>query len=373
VQLDLSDDQQFFQETVRRFVETETPLTVVRELADDPDGFDRAWWRRSAELGWTSFLVPEALGGGSVSGKGTVDLAIVAEEMGRGVAPGPLLPTNVVAETIANSGSDAQRLLLEGVISGDLVLAWCFNEPGGAWTADSVAMAAVADGDSFVLNGTKTAVEAAGQADHLLVTTRTDMGLSQFLIPADTPGVTIVGQSSLDLTRRFAEVRFDSVRLDGDTVVGMLGGAGDDVQRQRLVAMMLQTAEMAGATARVFEFTLEWGFDRHSFGRPLASYQALKHRYADMKLWLEASHAVADGAAEALDTDVDATIAVSAAKAYVGDKAVDIMQDCVQLHGGIGVTWEHDIHLYLRRATVNRGLFGTPDQHREILATAVGL
>ena len=137
MRLDLSDDQQFFQETVRRFIETETPLTTVRELADEPDGFDRAWWRAAAELGFTSFLIPEELGGGSVSGVGPMDLAIVAEELGRGVGPGPLLPTNVVAETIAASGSPDQQAGLAGVIAGDVVLAWCFQEPGGDWTVNA--------------------------------------------------------------------------------------------------------------------------------------------------------------------------------------------------------------------------------------------
>ena len=373
MRLDLSDDQQFFQETVRRFIETETPLTTVRELADEPDGFDRAWWRAAAELGFTSFLIPEELGGGSVSGVGPMDLAIVAEELGRGVGPGPLLPTNVVAETIAASGSPDQQAGLAGVIAGDVVLAWCFQEPGGDWTAASVGLEAAEHDGGFRLDGVKTTVEAGAQADQLLVTARVAGGLTQFLVPADTPGITISPLSSLDLVRRFAEVRFEGVQVGADAVVGEVGGAGDDIERQRLMAMMLQSAEMAGAMARVFEFTVEWGFDRHSFGRPLASYQALKHRYADMKLWLEASHAVTDGAAEALGARVDAVIAVSAAKAYVGDRAVDIIQDCVQLHGGIGVTWEHDIHLYLRRATVNRGLFGTPEDHREVLAEAVGL
>lgn len=373
MKLDLTDDQQLFQETVRRFVETEVPISMVRGLIGDADGFDRGWWREAAALGWTSLLVPEALGGGSISGTGPVDLAIVAEEIGRGVAPGPLLPVNVVAETIARSGSAEQQGGLEGVLAGETILAWCFNELGGNWTPEGVSLQATEAADGFTLNGVKTAVEAGGQADFLLVTATTGTDLTQFLIPADLPGVTITAQSSLDLARRFAEVRFENVGVDASAVVGTVGGAQADVERQCIVATMLQCAETAGAVARVFEFTVEYAFDRHSFGRPLASYQALKHRFADMKLWLEASHATADGAGLAVAIDVDAARTVSVAKAYIGDKSVDIIQDCVQLHGGIGVTWEHDIHLYLRRATVNRGLFGTPNDHRERLAALVGI
>jgi alkylation response protein AidB-like acyl-CoA dehydrogenase len=373
VRLDLSDDQQFFQETVRRFVETETPIVVVRELYEHADGFDASWWRSAAELGWTSFLIPEANGGGSVSGETVVDLAIVAEEMGRVLAPGPLLSTNVVAVTIGRCGTDAQQELLAGVLAGETVLAWAFCEVGGDWTGTTVGLEAVASDDGFVLNGAKVAVEAAGVAHHILVTARVNGQLTQFLVDADTPGVDIVAVDSLDLGKRFAMVEFADVAVGSDAVIGEVGGAAGDVERQRLVAIALQTAETCGAMARVFEFTVEYAFDRHSFGRPLASYQELKHRFADMKMWLEASHAICDAAADSLSGDEDATGIVEAAAAYVGEHSVELMQDCVQIHGGIGVTWEHDIHLYLRRATANRALYGTPYGSRQRLAAAAGL
>lgn len=374
MRLDLNDDQQFFQETVRRYVETEMPIQTVRGLHDDPDGFEQSWWSGGAELGWASFLVPESLGGGSISGEGPVDLAIVAEELGRAVAPGPLMPVNVVAYAVATSGTAAQQeSVLPPLVAGEAVAAWAFWEPGALWTADDVSMAATPAGDGFVLSGTKAAVEAGGQAQHLLVTARTESGLTQFLVAADAPGVTIRPQSSLDLSKRFAEVVFDGVEVGSADVVGEVGAADSDVQRQLNLAMMLQCAESAGATARVFEFTTEYAGDRFSFGRTLDSYQALKHRFADMKVWVEACHATSDGAATAIARDRDADRLVSAAKAYVGDHAPEIIQDCVQMHGGIGVTWEHDIHLYLRRVTVNSGLFGIPDDHRAQLGAAAGL
>ena len=372
MRFDLGEDQRLFQETAGRFVERKMPVAAVRELLDDPDGWTRTWWREAAELGWTSLLVPEVCGGGSLSGSGIVDLALLAEEGGRGLSPGPLAPVNVVAETIGRVGTARQRRLLDGVLAGDIVFAWCFNEPGRGWTADDVHLdSTLADGGCR-LTGVKTAVEAGAQADHLLVTTRSDGGLTQFLVERERPRLSVRPLAGLDITRRFAEVHFDGVLVGPDDVVGEAGGAGADVERQRLVVMALQCAGMVGAMARVFELTLQYAFDRHSFGRPLASYQALKHRFADMKLWLEASSAAADGAADALAADAPgAAEAVSVAKSYVGDRAVDLVQDCVQLHGGIGVTWEHDIHLYLRRVTVDRGLFGTPADHREQLAAAI--
>ena len=369
--LALGDDQQFFQETTRKFLEQEMPLAAVRALADDPAGFDRAWWARGCELGWTSLLVDETHGGGSLGGEGVLDLVIVAEEMGRLVSPGPLAPTNVVAEAVSRGGAPELRAeVLSGIIAGGIVAAWCFAGPGRGWDGDGVAVPAARDGDHFVLEGVATPVEAAGQADELLVTARTDAGLIQFLVPRGAAGVVVEPLGSVDLVRRFATVRFDGVRVPQTRVIGDVDGADAAVERQLQLAIVLQCAETVGALDRVVEFTLEYLADRSSFGRPLASYQAIKHRFADMKMWLEACHGVTELAARAVqDDDPDAPEIVSAAASYLGDHATEIMQECTQLHGGIGVTWEHDLHLYLRRVTLDRNLYGTPAQHRERIAT----
>ena len=368
--LALTDDQQFFQETTRKFLEQEAPITAVRALADTADGFDRGWWARGAELGWTSFLVPEADGGGSLSGEGLLDLVIVAEEMGRLVSPGPLAPTNVVAAAVAHGGSpDLRARVLPGIVAGEIVGAWCIAGPGGGWDAAGVAITATRDGDDFVLEGIATPVEAAAQADELLVTARTAGGLTQFVVPAGTSGVAIEALDSADLVRRFAAVRFDGVRVPSALVVGDVDAAAAAVERQLQLAIVLQCAETVGALDRVVEFTLEYLADRSSFGRPLASYQAIKHRFADMKMWLEAAHGVTELAARAVhDDDPEAPEIVSAAASYLGDHATELVHECTQLHGGIGVTWEHDLHLYLRRVTVDRNLHGTPAQHRERIA-----
>ena len=369
-----TEEQQFFQESTRKFIEAELPLTRVRELAGDPDGFDRSAWKRAAELGWTSLLVPEALGGGSLGGE-LEDLSILAEEVGRGVCPGPLLPTNVVAAAISRSGSDAQQqALLPGLLSGERVAAWAYLEVDGAWRPEDLRLEATRRGDDFVLNGCKHAVEAGLQADQLLVTARGEAGLSQFVVPADTPGVRRSKLEGLDFVKRFAAIDFDDVAVSRDALVGPEGAAGGDVERQLQIALVLQCSESAGAAAAVFESTLVYMFDRFSFGRPLASYQALKHRFADMKMWLEASHAIAEGAARAVhSSSSDAAEFASAAKAYVGDQSIAIIQDCIQMHGGMGVTWEHDAHLFLRRVTQNRGLYGSPVEHREAIAVLLGM
>jgi alkylation response protein AidB-like acyl-CoA dehydrogenase len=362
VELELTEEQAFFVDTTRRFLEAECGIPAVRHLADDPRGYDPKVWVQGAQLGWTSLLVPEADGGGSFSEHGVLDLVLVAEEMGRVVAPGPLGPVNVVAGALGRVGSPEQKAeVLPGLLSGERVAAWCGARPVGGRP----------DGGGFVLAGTCGPVEAGAQADHLLVAVEHGGALSQVLVPAGSAGLTVTPMSGLDLVRRFAEVRFDDVAVPADAVVGPVGGAAAEVEHALRVACTLQCAETTGITDKVFGITVEYLGDRYSFGRALASYQALKHRIADDKVTLEACHAIATAAARAVATaQPDAGVTVSAAKAWIGPRATEMIQDCVQLHGGIGVTWEHDLHLYLRRATVNRATHGTPEEHADRVAAS---
>ena len=359
--LELTSDQEFFRETTARFLAEQVPVSQVRELRHDERGFDATYWRRGAELGWTSLLVAEDHGGGSVSGRGLLDLSLVAHEFGRHAAPGPLVPTNVVAGAL--SAASAHLDLLAGLLDGSAVATWCYGEPRRG--LGDVAVEVRVDGAELVIDGVKRPVESADAATHLLVTGRTGDGLTQVIVPADAPGITVTPLTSVDLTRRFATVRFDGVRVPADAVVGQVGKADEDVERQLQHALVILDAESVGAMESAFAMTVEWSFDRYSFGRPLASYQALKHRFADMKSWLEGAHAISDEAAEAVAAGhAGAARLVSVAKAFIGQYGSELVQDCVQLHGGIGVTFEHDLHLYLRRHTVDRALYGTPSEHR---------
>lgn len=373
--LELTDDQEMFRATTRRFLEAESPISRVRELESDPTGFDEGYWRRGAELGWSSLLIAEADGGGSLSGDGLRDLAVIVEELGRLVAPGPLIPTSLVAAAVAAEGTPAQRAaLLPAIARGDAVGAWAFAERATAVDPGRLEVTAERVESGYRISGTKTPVEAGVRADVLLVTASTSDGPTTFLVPADTPGVGSVVLGSLDLVKRFAEVRFDDVVVSESAVVGEPGGAGALAEHLVDLAATLTCAELCGATDRVLEFTLDYVGDRFSFGRPLASYQALKHRFADMKMWLEGCQGITTAAVRAVASGAgDAAELASAAKAYVGPRSTEIIQDCIQLHGGIGVTWEHDLHLYLRRATVGRGLYGSPVDHRERIAPLLGM
>ncbi len=367
MRVDLSPDQQLFRETTARFLADTVPPAELRARRHDPAGFDADEWRRGAELGWTSLLVSEESGGGSLSGDGLADLALVAHEFGAAAAPGPLLVTNVVALALDRAGVPPE--VLDALLSGGSVATWAGGDlrPGPAGPTPSVQAELV--GGDVVLRGATRPVESAAQAAHLLVVARTGDGLSQVLVPADAAGVRITPLESIDLTRRFAAVTFDEVRLPAAAIVGAPGEAGDAVRHQLDVALALTCAEAVGAMQSAFDLTRAWLVERYSFGRPLASYQALKHRMADMATWLEASHGITDAAVTAVAAGAPrAAELLSAAKAYVGDRGGELVQESVQLHGGIGVTFEHDAHLYLRRHTLARTLYGRPAEHRRRLA-----
>jgi alkylation response protein AidB-like acyl-CoA dehydrogenase len=367
VQFDLTSDQEFFRETTARFLDDQVPVAELRRLRDDPAGFDEKYWRGGADLGWTSLLVSESDGGGTISGDGVVDLTLVAYEFGQHAAPGPLVATNVVAGALSSAGATAAHAAVIGdLLSGASIASWCFGEPRPNDRLGHVALEARLDGSDVVLHGAKRPVESAAQASHLLVTARAEHGLTQVLVPADADGLSIEPMQTVDLTRRFGAVTFDAVRVPADAVIGEVGGAAGQVERQLQLALVMLTAEAVGAMQSAFDMTVAWAFDRYSFGRPLASYQALKHRFADMKSWLEASHAISDAAAAAVEAgSPDANELVSAAKAFIGHYGAELLHECVQLHGGIGVTFEHDLHLFLRRVILNRALYGTPAEHRQ--------
>lgn len=360
-----SADQELFEETTQRFLEAECPLTKVRDLAGSKAGHEAAYWRQGAELGWTSLVVPEAAGGASISGNGVLDLALVAYQFGRHAAPGPLLGTNAVAAALGRWGTPEQQGgPLAELLAGESVAAWALAEPPPNDGLGTVESRATPSGDEVVLEGTKTPVEAGAEADHFLVTARDDSGLSQYLVPRDASGLTVTPLHGFDMTRRFARLELHGVRLPATAAVGQPGQASAAVAWLTDLAVTLQLAEMVGAMRWAFDTTLDWAFNRYSFGRPLASYQEIKHRFADMKMWLEASDAVTTAAARAVDADEPTrSEVVSAGKYYVGRYGPELAQDCVQLHGGIGVTFDHDLHIFLRRIATAVPLYGTPAQH----------
>jgi alkylation response protein AidB-like acyl-CoA dehydrogenase len=360
-----SPEKILFASTTQAFLEKEAPLRRVRELHAAGVSFDPAWWQRAAELGWTSLLVPEDLGGGSVSGSGFADLAMVAEQLGKTVAPGPLYPVSIVLAALAGCAEgQAHAATIESLMSGETVASWAVSEPGRGWAPLDPSVTAIQTDSGYRIDGTKDRVEAGAQSALLLVVVRCGDEIRQFLVPTDAPGVRIVPQQSIDLVKQYARVQFDGVVVERSAAVGSAAETPMLIDRQSQIAQVLQCAEVVGILQTVFDFTVQWALDRHTFGRPLASYQALKHGFADMKLWLEACRATTAAAvADVAARSPAAGLSASIAKSYVGEMAGRIVQACVQMHGGIGVTWEHDLHLYLRRVALYRSMFGTPEEH----------
>jgi alkylation response protein AidB-like acyl-CoA dehydrogenase len=360
-----NSDQQLLEETTKKFLEAEYPLGKVREMAGRTPGYEPAFWERGAALGWTSFAVPDDAGGGSVSEHGVKDLALVAYQFGTHAAPGPLLGSNVVAAALGRWGTTQQQAgPLAELLNGTAAGSWALAEEPPRDSLGQIALRASETPGGFRLDGTKAPVEMGAGTTHILVTGRHDSGLSQFLVSTDFPGLTVTNLHGLDMTRRFARLEFDGTELPPSALVGQAGVAGAAVEWLMDLAVTIQLAEMCGAMQWAFDTTVEWAFDRYSFGRPLASYQEIKHRFADMKMCLEASYAITAQAADSVDRDTpQRSELVSAGKYYIGRYGVELMQDCVQIHGGIGVTFDHDLHLFLRRVVTNAPLFGTPSQH----------
>ncbi len=361
------EDQELLRTTTRRFLTEHQPLAEVRRSMEKPDLFDHAVWLRGAELGWTAMLVPTEHEGGSVTAQPLVDLVVLAEELGRELNPGPLVPCNVVADAIGRCGTELQaKEHLPRIARGDTTCAWCLSGDGSP-ERSAVAVRATRAGDGWRLDGVARYVQAAGDAAVLLVTATEAEGggIVNLLVPRPAAGLSDRVLAGLDLTRRFSEVSFDGVSVPSGAE---LAGGWDVVERSLAVATVLQSAESVGAADNLFAATVDYAKKRVQFGRTIGSFQALKHRLADLLMELEGMRAAAHYAALALGDGLpDAPEAVATAGAFVDDAFAHLSGEALQLHGGIGFTWEHDVHLFVRRAKVNQVLYGDGAWHRERL------
>jgi len=371
----VTEDQRMLQDSTRRYLSGRSPIEALRRLADNKDTFSEEAWRESAEQGWIALFTPEALGGIAESAQGVIDAAIISEELGRVVYPGPFLSNCVVAFAVANFGNHAQQVtLLPELAAGAEIGAWCFAAPGVKGGTEPGGVRAVRKGNGYVLDGVAANVQDAEVAGLLLVTAMDESGVTQFLMPADLAGIVINPLECLDLGRRLANVEFTGVQVTAEAVLGEHGRAADAFEQQLQIALVLQCAETVGVIDRALEFTLEFVQQRFAFGRPIGSFQSLKHRLADHATQLEGAMAVVAHAANAVQKRApDAALAVSIAKSQCGRFGTEILRDCLHMHGGMGMTWEHDIHFYLRRAVSNEALWGSPSVHHERLCQLAGL
>ena len=368
----LTEEQEMLRQTTRQFLDDRVPPTVVREMAESKTGFDPALWQSGAELGWHSLAIPEEYGG---AGYTFAELSVVLEEMGRSLFPGPFVSTVVMAaNAILLGGSDTQKKdLLPGIAMGESIMTMAlFEGPRGAG-AEDVAMVADRDGDSWVLNGVKQHVLFGEVAGTVITAARTPGGLSFFLVPADAAGLAVEHVDTLDATRKQATLTFTAVRLSDETVLGEEGSAEPvlgEVLRRTSVALAL---EQVGGAQWCLQTAVEHAQTRYQFGRAIGSFQAIKHRLADMMVSVEHAKSVAYHAARVIDDADEMLVVAPLAKSVASDTYVTAASDTIQILGGTGFTWEHDTHLYFKRAKSTSLMFGGVHHQRKLLAEAIGI
>jgi alkylation response protein AidB-like acyl-CoA dehydrogenase len=374
-----NEEQELLRSTARRFFENECPSAVVRTLMDGSSGMTPALWGKIAEQGWLGLIFPEAHGGMAL---GFVDLVVLMEEMGRAVVPGPYFSTVLLGGlAILEAGSEGQKKeWLPRIASGEARVTLAWMEPSATLGAGGVTLQAAAAGGRFTLSGTKLFVHDAHTADALVVAARTgggkgaEEGVTLFLVPTGTPGLEVKLLPTMDQTRKLCEVTLANATLGREAVLGEVGGGWAPLGRVLDRATVGLCAEMCGGAQRVLEMTVEYAKIRQAFGRPIGSYQGVKHRAADMLVDVENSKSITYYAAWAMDEGVaEGPLAVSMAKAYVSDAYRRVAAGGIQLHGGIGFTWEHDLHLYFKRAKGSEFTFGDATYHRERVAQLVNL
>jgi alkylation response protein AidB-like acyl-CoA dehydrogenase len=372
MEIKLNEDQVEMRRQARRFFDKECSMDYVREMFEDPRGFTDDIWRKMVEMGWTAMLLPEAYGGLEME---IMDLCVVIEEMGRSVIPGPFFSAVLLAgEAIKSAGNDTQKQeYLSGIASGELRGTLALNEPDGGADPDYVQMGAnLVEGD-FILNGTKIFVLDAHAADFLVVAARTSPGddpsngISLFLTDPKSPGITITPFITMDGTRKQCAVEFKDVRIPQERLLGERNQGWGYLSKILSRAQVALAAENVGGAEKCLEMAGQYAKERVQFGQQIGAFQAIKHPCAQMFVEVESSRSLLYWAAWNQDYGnvKDAQLSALAAKVYCSENYKNTACRAIQILGGIGFTWEHDLHLYLKRAKANEVIFGDPLYGRE--------
>jgi acyl-CoA dehydrogenase len=370
VNLVLNEEQEELQATVRRFLADRSPLKRVREVMETPEGRDAALWERMAgDLGLQGLTVPETYGG---AGLGQVELSVVMEELGAALTPSTYLASAVLAATalLATDDEEARRDLLPGVAGGTTVATLAVAEDGRGWDVAATAARATLEDGRWVLEGVKTLVPDGALADLVLVAARTGDELGLFAVEGGAPGLTRTNLAGLDPTRRLA--RLDLARTPARRLVSEDAAAA--LRHTMDLAAVALAAEQLGGLQRCLDLSVAYAKDRYQFGRAIGSFQAVKHLLADMHVAMELSRSALRYAAWAADEAPDELpVAAGLARDACSEAFFQVAADTIQVHGGIGFTWEHDAHLYYRRAKSSQLLFGGPRLERAQLADRLGI
>ncbi len=366
-----SEEQEELRRAVRRFLSEKSPETEVRRLMETDEGYDPAVWRQMADqLGLQSLIIPEEYGG---SGFSYVELMVVLEEMGAALLCAPYFATVALAtNAVLTSGDDsAKKYLLPGLASGETIGTLAITEDNGRWDAEGITLEATATGDGWQLNGHKSYVIDGLVADLVVVAGRTANGVSLFGVKGDAAGLTKTPLTTMDQTRKQARLSFANTPA---WLIGTEGGALPGLVKTLDLAAVALAAEQVGGAQHVLDMSVEYAKTRIQFGRPIGSFQAIKHKCADMLLEVESAKSAAyyAGWAAAEDSD-ELPVVASLAKSYCSEAYFHAAAENIQIHGGIGFTWEHPAHLYFKRAKSSELLLGDPTYHRELLAQRIGI
>ncbi|MFM2070695.1 MAG: hypothetical protein RLZZ623_958 [Actinomycetota bacterium] len=366
-----TEEQDELRKTVRGFLDAKSPEAAVREQMETENGFDPAVWAQMGEqMGLQGLIVPEEFGG---SGYGYVELGIVLEEMGRSLLCAPFFSTVVLAaNTLIHSGdAAAQAAHLPGIASGETIATLAFTEPSGKWDEAGITMPATAAGDGYTLTGTKMFVIDGHTASLIIVAARTANGVSLFTVDGGAAGLTRTALSTMDQTRKQAKLEFANTPA---TLIGTEGAGWSVLSTVLDLAAVGLAAEQVGGAQKVLDMAVEYAKVRVQFGRPIGSFQAIKHKCADMLLEVESAKSAAYyGMWCASEMNDELPSVASLAKAYCSEAYFHATAENIQIHGGIGFTWEHPAHLYFKRAKSSELLFGDPTYHRELLAQRIGI
>ena len=370
----LNEEQEMLKTMARDFLENECPKTFVRQMMEDEVGHSPELWKKMAEVGWLGLVFPEEYGGAGMNFR---DLTIVCEEMGRAMMPGPFFSTLLlVGMPILEAGTEEQKQeFLPMIASGELVCTLAVLEEDGDFWPEAVQITATPRGDDYIISGTKVFVPDAKAADYILVAARTkrsdnpEEGITLFMVDATEWGVYLAPLMTMDETRKQYELILNRVAVPARNIIGELHQGWPILQSMALKAQVALCAEMVGGGEWVLETTVNYAKERVAFGVVIGSFQAIKHKCADMHSGLEYARSLMEWAAEVIkDGSSDAQMAASMAKSYCGDTYKTVCGEGIQTHGGMGFTWDHDMHLYFKRARADDTAFGDANYHRNLLA-----